>query len=254
MNRPIGSAPRGLVVDWGGVLTPPLDDTMAAWARRDGVEFAHFQAVIAAWVGAASPGADTVVGTPAGRPPQVHHPASATSPLHRLERGELPGAEFELVLAEELARRGSPVRAEGLLGRILEGLDRLDDSMIGAVRRARASGIRTALLSNSWGDHYPDALWDGLFDAVVISGRVGMRKPEPEIFRHTADLLGLRPRHCVMVDDLPRNVTAAEDVGMVGVLHRSAEETLRRLDALLGPGGDPPLSSRRAAADPHRSA
>jgi len=100
------------------------------------------------------------------------------------------------------------------------------------VRRSREQGLRTALLSNSWGDHYPEALWDGLFDAVVISGRVGMRKPDPEIFLHAADLLGLQPAQCVMVDDLPHNARGAVAVGMVGVLHRSYPETLAELEAL----------------------
>ncbi|HYY09403.1 MAG TPA: HAD-IA family hydrolase, partial [Kineosporiaceae bacterium] len=101
-----------------------------------------------------------------------------------------------------LRLRPVPVAAPGLLGRMLAGLAELDAGMLGIVRRAHAAGVRTALLSNSWGDHYPDELFDGLFDAVVISGRVGMRKPDAEIFRHTAELLGLEPAECVMVDDL----------------------------------------------------
>lgn len=227
---------RGLVVDWGGVLTPPLDDTMAAWARRDGVDFDHFRAVIAEWVGAVAAGEPgTVVGGdgPAGE--AFAAPGEAfSSPVHRLERGELPTDRFEAELAAALAERGSRVEAQGLLRRILQGLEALDASMIGLLRRARAAGVRTALLSNSWGDHYPDELWDGLFDAVVISGRVGMRKPEARIFRHTADLLGLDPEECVMVDDLPRNIRAAEAVGMAGVLHSSYRDTRTRLAALPG--------------------
>jgi putative hydrolase of the HAD superfamily len=112
--------------------------------------------------------------------------------------------------------------------------------MVGLVRRAHAAGVRTALLSNSWGDHYPDELWDGLFDAVVISGRVGMRKPDPEIFTHTVQLLGLEPGECVMVDDLPHNIRAAVASGMVGVLHTDVDSTRAELEVLLdlplGPG------------------
>jgi len=115
---------------------------------------------------------------------------------------------------------------------MLGGLARLEDDMVGLIRRARASGLRTALLSNSWGDHYPDELWDGLFDQVVISGRVGLRKPDAEIFLHTAALLGLPPQDCVMVDDLARNVHGAVAVGMVGVLHRDYRQTLTELEAL----------------------
>jgi putative hydrolase of the HAD superfamily len=231
---------RGLLVDWGGVLTPPLDDTMAAWARRDGVDFEHFRAILAEWVGAGPPGAPgTVVGGDGPDGDLAHGTPPVGSPIHRLERGELESATFERELAAALALRGSTVGHEGLLGRMLEGLATLDASMIGLVRRAHAAGVRTALLSNSWGDHYPDELWDGLFDAVVISGRVGMRKPEPRIFRHAAQALGLEPSSCVMVDDLPRNIRAAVGTGMAGVLHRSYEETRAELAVLLALPDDP---------------
>jgi putative hydrolase of the HAD superfamily len=71
-----------------------------------------------------------------------------------------------------------------------------------------------------------------MFDVVVISGEVGMRKPEPEIFAHTLALLG-RPAHeCVFVDDLPHNVDAAVELGIVGVRHTSYQETLLELEAL----------------------
>jgi HAD superfamily hydrolase (TIGR01509 family) len=75
-------------------------------------------------------------------------------------------------------------------------------------------------------------LWDGLFDAVVISGEVGMRKPEPEIFRYACERLDLAPAECVMVDDLPHNVAGAVAVGMVAVHHRSYAETAAELEIL----------------------
>jgi putative hydrolase of the HAD superfamily len=229
---------RGLVVDWGGVLTPSLDGAMASWARQDAVEYEHFRAVMQSWVqrpatvggpaegiaGDPAPVADLEQADDAG-------PAGA-SPVHRLERGEMSGADFEQQLATELARRGSTVSADGLLTRMLSGLNSLDENMIGLVRQARARGIRTALLSNSWGDHYPAELWDGLFDVAVISGEVGMRKPEPQIFRHTCDRLDLAPGECVMVDDLPHNITGAAAVGMVAVQHRSYAETVAELEVL----------------------
>jgi HAD superfamily hydrolase (TIGR01509 family) len=159
---------------------------------------------------------------------------AGTSPLHRLERGEISELEFERELAAELAVRGAFVAPEGLLARLLAGLTELDPRMLDLLRRARTAGLRVALLSNSWGDHYPEQLWQGLFDAIVISGRVGMRKPEPEIFHYAARQLELPVQHCVMVDDLPHNVTAAVGVGMVGVLHRGYDETVGELEALFG--------------------
>jgi HAD superfamily hydrolase (TIGR01509 family) len=229
---------RGLLVDWGGVLTPSLDAAMAAWARADGVDFEHFRDVMRAWVGPrpgdAPADGDAGQGAVAALEEAPDAGAAGLSPVHRLERGELAPADFERELAVRLAERGSPVPAAGLLGRMLGGLAELDAGMIGTVRRAHDAGVRTALLSNSWGDHYPDELWDGLFDAVVISGRVGMRKPDAEIFRHTAELLGLEPAECVMVDDLPHNIRGAVATGMVGVLHTDADTTRAELEVLLG--------------------
>jgi HAD superfamily hydrolase (TIGR01509 family) len=237
---------QGLIVDWGGVLTPSLDAAMAAWARADGVDFEHFRDVMRGWVGARppqgavddAPGRDPAMPPPEGPVALLEEAADATgaaaSPVHRLERGELTPAEFEQQLAGRLADKGSPVEAQGLLGRMLAGLAQLDDGMLGVVRRAHEGGVRTALLSNSWGDHYPDELFDGLFDAVVISGRVGMRKPDAEIFRHTAELLGLDPAVCVMVDDLPQNVRGAVAAGMVAVQHTDADSTRAELEVLLG--------------------
>ncbi|NLT54060.1 MAG: HAD family phosphatase [Actinomycetales bacterium] len=208
--------PSGLLVDWGGVLTGPMDEAMRSWTARDGVRLDHFHDVMSCWAGLFQESGPTVTG----------------SPVHALERGELDRTEFEVLLAEALAGRGSPVPAEGLLDRLLGGLAGLAENMAGLVRRARAAGIRTALLSNSWGDHYPEQLWDGLFDAVVISGRVGMRKPEPEIFRHTAELLGLEPADCVMVDDLPHNIHGAVATGMIGVHFRTYDQTAEELEAI----------------------
>ncbi len=156
---------------------------------------------------------------------------AGSSPVHLLERGEMSPADFEARLARALTEQGSPVEAAGLLDRMLGGLARLDDDMAAVVSRARGSGIRTALLSNSWGDHYPEQLWDGMFDAVVISGRVGMRKPDAAIYVHTADAIGLVPAQCVMVDDLPHNVERARASGMVGVLHHGFAQTLTELQS-----------------------
>lgn len=97
--------------------------------------------------------------------------------------------------------------------------------------RARAAGLRVALLSDAHA--VPDGLEDR-FDAVVLGGRGGARKPDPEAFRRAAALLGLQPGDCVVVDDLPVNVRGAGAAGAVGVRHTDVESTLRELDILLG--------------------
>jgi putative hydrolase of the HAD superfamily len=105
------------------------------------------------------------------------------------------------------------------------------------IRTLRGAGFPTALLSNSWGcDEYPRADFPGLFDTVVISGEVGMRKPEPEIFVHAAATLGLEPAECVFIDDVKANIAAAVACGMAGVHHTDPAVTAGELETLLGVG------------------
>lgn len=190
------------------MLTAPIDEAMAAWARHEGIELEVYRTVMRHWIEVSS------------------------SPVHGLERGELNPSEFEHLLAKRFREHGVSVDADGLLARMLGGLSELSDDMVNLIRRARRHGLKTALLSNSWGEHYPEHLWVGAFDAVVISGRVGMRKPDEEIFRHTADLLQLAPEQCVMVDDLRPNIHGAVAAGMVGVLHVSYAQTVDELEVL----------------------
>ena len=206
---------QALVVDYGGVLTNSLAETMGAWFAAEGIDGDVFGRAMRALMG-----------------PQGEREAAA-NPVHALERGEIEIPHFEERLAEHLlSTTGEPVRAEGLLTRMFAGFERAED-MVGVVRRVRRSGIKTALLSNSWGLNYPREGWEELFDVTVISGEVGLRKPEPEIYELCARQLGVPPSACVFVDDLAPNVKGAAAVGMVGVLHRTYDETVAELEALL---------------------
>ena len=201
-----------LIVDYGGVLTTSLSEAMTAWMATERVPAELFGAVMREWL------ADGV----------------GTSPAHDLETGRMKAAEFERLLAERLrADDGPGPAADGLLTRMFAAF-RAAPGMYGVLRNARRHGLRTALLSNSWGMEYDREGWDELFDAVVISGEVGLRKPEPEIFLITAQRLGLPPQQCVFVDDLAVNVRGAAKVGMVGVHHTSVESTIDELEALFG--------------------
>ncbi|HSN07154.1 MAG TPA: HAD family phosphatase [Candidatus Angelobacter sp.] len=207
---------RGLLVDWGGVLTGDMRVAVEAWARAVAVPLDAYVGIMRDWMG------------------EPYGTEALLNPVHALERGEMTVPDFEVRLADALTERtGVVLRADGLLARMFETFEHAPD-MSGLVRRARAAGLRTGLLSNSWGNDYPRDGWDDLFDVVVISGEVGMRKPEARIFEHALDLLGLDPEECVFVDDLPHNVAAAEALGMVGVRHRSYAETLVELEALFG--------------------
>ena len=109
------------------------------------------------------------------------------------------------------------------------------EPMVDAVRAARASGVQTGLVSNSWStSHYDRELLAELFDVVVISAEVGMHKPQPEIYMLSSKRLGIEPARCVFVDDLRENCAGAEAVGMTAILHRDAAATVAELEALLG--------------------
>lgn len=108
------------------------------------------------------------------------------------------------------------------------------DEMVEVVRRARASGLRTALLSNSWRLDSRRHDWHHLVDECVLSGEVGMSKPDRDIYLHTARLLDLEPHDCVFVDDAATNVRGAVAAGMVGVQHHDAARTVAELEALFG--------------------
>jgi putative hydrolase of the HAD superfamily len=151
--------------------------------------------------------------------------------LRRLERGDIEVEEFEPLFAERIGVS----RSEGLVGRLFGGVGP-DERMLEAVRRAGDAGICTGLISNSWGAglSYDMSLLDELFEAIVISGDVGMHKPEPAIYMLGAERLGLAPEECVFVDDLRENCQGAEEVGMTAVLHRGADSTLPMLEKLLG--------------------
>jgi epoxide hydrolase-like predicted phosphatase len=212
-----GTELKGVITDWGGVLTTPILVTVQAWIEADGIDWESYAAVMRPWVFGAY-GAD---GSP--------------NPVHMLERGECSISEFESILAARLlSTNGAPVIADGLLKRMFAASAPVP-AMYELIRALREAGFGTALLSNSWGaEEYPRADFPGLFDTVVISGEVGMRKPEPEIFAHAAACLGLDPRECVFIDDIQANVAAAAAVGMTGVLHTEPSSTAAALEELLG--------------------
>ena len=154
------------------------------------------------------------------------------NPVHALETGEMSVPDFEVELAHALLTIGNiKVNSTGLLDRMFQFFEHAPD-MNGLVHRARKKGIKTALLSNSWGNTYPRHGWDDMFDEVVISGEVGMRKPDADIYHHTLDLLKVKPEESVFVDDLAHNIKAAADLGMIGVLHVDYESTRQELEII----------------------
>jgi putative hydrolase of the HAD superfamily len=196
---------RGLLVDFGGVLTTNVFDSFRAFCSQEGLD------------------ADAVRRLFREEP-------HALELVRSLETGNITEDDF----GERFGRLLGIERRAGLVERMFSHI-RPDDTMVEAVRRARSQGIRTGLVSNSMGvGRYDRSTFPELFDGVVISGDEGMHKPQPEIFRLGAERIGLAPQQCVFVDDLRENCEGAERVGMTVVLHRGAERTLPELERLLG--------------------
>ena len=126
-------------------------------------------------------------------------------------------------------------RYEGLVDRLFSGMQP-EQAMIDALPRARAAGVKTGLISNSWGrGRYDRDAFGELFDGVVISGEVGLYKPQPRDL--PARRRARRPRaarSACSSTTCVENCEGAEAVGMTAVLHRGADGTLERLEELLG--------------------
>ncbi|QFZ24458.1 HAD family phosphatase [Saccharothrix syringae] len=202
-----------VVLDWGGVLTVSVPEFIEQWLTADNIDQDRYRATMRGWMGR-----DALPG----------------NPVHRLETGELTVAEFEALMAAELITLdGREVAREGLLRRMF-GSAHPDPKMVDLVRELRADGLTTALLSNSWGEGYPEDLLLELFDTVVISGRVGLRKPDRRIFEHTLEQVGLPAHRCAFFDDSPANVEGARAVGLHAHLHTDADSTRAVIDRLRG--------------------
>jgi putative hydrolase of the HAD superfamily len=201
-----------VVLDYGGVMTTPTADSITAWLTADGIDPRSFSRTLRAWLSRDAP---------------------AGTPVHRLETGELTVDRFEELLAAELVTRdGSPVVAEGVLGRLFAGM-RVEEAMFELVADLRALGVRVGLLSNSWGSTYPRERIAAAFDHVVISGEVGLRKPQAEIYRLSLDGLGVTPEQAVFVDDAEPNLVGARSVGLRTVLHTDPAGTRAALAELV---------------------
>jgi epoxide hydrolase-like predicted phosphatase len=195
----------GLLVDWGGVMTTDVLASFAAFAAAEGLA------------------ADAVAVL-------VRTDPAARALVDGLETGAVGPPEFERGLAQLLG-----VAPDGLIARLTARV-RVEERMVEAVRAARRAGAAVGLVSNSWGPAgYPRELIAELFDGVVISGEVGVRKPRPEIYRLGAAAIGVAPDRCVFVDDLRGNLRPAEELGMAVIHHTSADETVLRLSALFRP-------------------
>ena len=157
-------------------------------------------------------------------------------PWHRLERGEVTLAEARQALLALAADRGLADDPFTFLGR-LGGRDDQREAVVARALAIKASGVRTALVTNNiaeFGDGWRAMVpVDDLFDDVIDSCQVGLRKPNPAMFRAALDALDVAPAQSVFLDDYLGNVTAAVELGMhaihVGADRLAAFDELERL-------------------------
>lgn len=197
---------RGLILDFGGVVTTDFYGALSAFCMRQGLAPGAFLHVLR----------DTDEGRQA---------------LAAVESGQITQRAYEKTIADLIG-----LDSEGLLGRALADL-RPRPEVLDLVHRVRAVGIAVGVLSNSWGsgdyDPYDGYDLEDNFDAVVISDQVGLRKPDPAIYVRTAAEMGIPANECVFVDDTAANLPAAAELGMAVVHFADTAAGIQEIARLL---------------------
>jgi putative hydrolase of the HAD superfamily len=205
---------RAVISDFGGVLTTPLSAGFLAYQEEAGVSLEEL-----------------------GRAMQRATEAYGEHPLYELERGEIAEAEFARRLEEQLGDGFDLRRLRQLYFERIEP----NPPMIRYMAGLRDRGLRTALLTNNVREWEP--LWraklpelDEIFELVVDSAFVGMRKPERRIYELTLERLGgdVRAEQCLFVDDLEVNCEGARALGMTAVVFEDADQAIPALESALG--------------------
>jgi putative hydrolase of the HAD superfamily len=152
----------------------------------------------------------------------------------RLERGEVSLADFHRDFEAELRAVGHTISAATMMARIAECGPR--PAMLEAIRRIRGRGLRAGALTNNWANDRSEPTHDlaELFDAFIESSKVGLRKPDPRIYRLVCDALGVAPSEAVFLDDIGRNLKAARELGMRTIKVEAPEPALDELSRHLG--------------------
>ncbi|HEX2084444.1 MAG TPA: HAD family phosphatase [Solirubrobacteraceae bacterium] len=206
---------RAIISDFGGVLTTPLFGGFARAMEANGLSVEE-------------------LGHAMQRATERH----GENPLFDFERGRMTEAEFFALLDDALEEHvGRRVALRDFAEHYFSHLS-LNDAMVDHLRALRDErGLRLALLTNNvreWEPRWRSMLpVDELFELVVDSGFVGMRKPEPRIYELTLERLGLPGEACVFIDDLEVNCDAAREHGITPIRFESTDQAIRELDALL---------------------
>ena len=204
---------KAVICDFGGVLTTPLGNSFAAWSKESGIPLED-------------------LGTAMAAATERH----GDHPLFVLEKGLITQAEFIGRLETEL---GPGRDLHDMLDVYFDHLER-NPEMIDLMRDLRGRGLRMALLTNNvreweprWRSLLPEI--DEVFDVVVDSAFVGLRKPEPEIYTLTVERLGdgLGPADCLFVDDIDLNCETARELGMTAVQFVDTEQARLEIERAL---------------------
>lgn len=206
---------RAIVSDFGGVLTSPL---VGSFARIQDDWGLPLEAL--------------------GRAMQTVTERDGENPLFALECGRLSEHDFLGKLGDALRDDlGRDVPMHEFSERFWAQLE-TNHELLDVLHGLRAEGYRMALLTNNVREWEPR--WramipvDDLFEVVVDSAFVGMRKPDPRIYELTVERVGLTAGQCLFIDDMEINVAAARDVGMAAVHFRETAQTIADVHAALG--------------------
>lgn len=206
---------RAVICDFGGVLTTPLIQSFMAYQKESGVPFEELGKAMM----------------------RVAEKSGGEHPLFELEKGQITEAEFLAAIESEL---DGDVKLGSLRETYFAHLHP-NEPMIDHMRQLRDRGLRMALLTNNvreWEPHWraklPDI--DQIFEVVVDSAFVGMRKPEPAIYELTLERLGeVTAEECVFVDDTEVHCQAAERLGMRAVHFRDSDQAIAELEHIIRP-------------------
>ena len=214
MPAPEARAFDAVVFDFGGVIISPITEKIERLAERNGTDVR------------------TLLGVLMGPPHDTED-----HPWHRAERGELPVAAMQGLLDPWAAAAGVTLRGDEMAV-MMDSSYRFNDQVVERIGRLHHQGYRTALLTNSVVEFRPaldrDLIGKGLFDVVIDSSEVGLRKPDPRIFTATTDRLGLAPDRILYLDDFVWNVEGARLAGWRVIHVTDPTAALVELDAVLG--------------------
>lgn len=160
----------------------------------------------------------------------------------RMERAEIDSAQFSMLFEAEARALGGELSGSRVL-ELISGEVRPE--MVEALKRVKSTFRIACITNNMPAGHGPSmtrspdkaaqiAQIMALFEHVVESSKLNLRKPDPRIYRHTCELMGVAPEACVYLDDLGINCKPARAMGMRTIKVGSAAQALDELETLLG--------------------